>query len=110
MQLSPSTKFAPGSSVNVVGPPDTVAVWVPLREQERVNHEPETFTFSVNAISTLLSSGTLEAPFAGTVLATAGAASGGGVLRGLGAPMVKSACCYPCLPRHSNCAGQRWCC
>ncbi len=91
VQLSPQTKSASGSIVNVVGPPLTAAVCVPLSEQESVYQAPVTFTASVNVTVTFVSTGTLEAPSAGTVLATAGAASGGGVLRGFGAPIVKSA-------------------
>src|ERR671939_873608 len=67
----------------------TFAVWLPLDPHEIENQLPVTFTASVNVIVTLLDSATLAAPSAGLVLETAGAWSP--VLRGLGAPTVKSA-------------------
>src|SRR6476646_7990371 len=93
---SPSAKSVSGSSVNVVGPPETAAVWVPLDAQEIENHEPETFTGSLKVTVIFASAATPPAPFDGEVEATAGAVSVGQgwmvetVFRGDGAPAVKS--------------------
>src|SRR5215207_9028486 len=46
VQTSPSTKSASGLSVNVVGPPLTTAVCVPLSVQVMSDHEPVTLTGS----------------------------------------------------------------
>src|ERR687886_1525513 len=89
VHVSEPTKSDSGSSVKVVGPPLTAAVWAPLELHEIENQLPVTFTGSLNVIVTLLFSATLPAPSAGLVLVTAGAWSPG--LRGFGAPTGKSA-------------------
>ena len=97
LQLSPCTKSAVGSRVNVVGPPDTVAACEPLVPHEIENHESCTSTGSLNVIETFEPTGTSLALFAGTVAETLGATSalqsctGEAELRGAGAPAVKSA-------------------
>src|SRR5919202_5717153 len=87
--VSEPTKSLSGSGGNVVGPPLAVAVWPPLEPHEIENQLPVTCTASLNVIVTLLARATLPAPSAGLVLVTAGAWSP--VLRGFGAPTVKSA-------------------
>src|SRR5213076_2218756 len=89
VQLSEPTKSESGSSVNVVGPPLTVAVWPPLELQEIEYQLPVPFTGSLKVIVTLLFRATSPAPFAGLVLDTVGAWSP--LLRGFGVPTVKSA-------------------
>src|SRR4051812_2708933 len=96
VQVSPWEKSELGSSVKVVGPPETVAVCAPLALQEIEYHEPVTLTGSLNVIETLEPTSTPEAPLGGTVEATLGATSaahdvvGEPVLRGVGAPAAKS--------------------
>src|SRR5437763_10649734 len=82
VHVSAPAKSASGSSVKVVGPPLTVAVWPPLEPQEIENQLPATFTGSLNVIVTLLFSATSPAPLAGLVLVTVGAWSP--LLRGFG--------------------------
>src|SRR5437764_13492844 len=89
VQLSEPTKSESGSSVKVVGPPLTLAVWPPLELHEIENQLPVTFTASLKVIVMLLPSAASPAPFAGVVLETVGAWSP--LLRGFGAPTVKSA-------------------
>src|ERR687885_2665937 len=84
VQVSEPTKSLSGSSVNVVGPPLAVAVWLPLEPHEIENQLPVTFTGSLNVIVTLLARATLPAPSAGLVLVTAGALVPG--FGGVGAP------------------------
>src|SRR5437588_7782503 len=97
VQVSPWTKSVLGSRVNVVGPPLTVALCPPLVAQEIEYQLPVTSTGSVNVMETFAFTATSVAPFAGDVLATAGAASlpqiwvGVSVVRGAGAPAAKSA-------------------
>src|ERR687884_2332244 len=88
VQVSEPTKSLSGSSVNVVGPPLTAAVWPSLELHEIENQLPVTFTGSLKVIVTLLDRATSPAPLDGLVLETVGAASP--VLRGLGAPALKS--------------------
>src|SRR5919206_2768685 len=88
VQVSEPAKSLSGSSVKAVGPPLTVAVWPPLELQEIEYQLPVTFTGSLNVIVTLLFNATSPAPLAGLVLETVGAWSP--VLRGFGAPTVKS--------------------
>jgi hypothetical protein len=96
VHVSAVAKSASGFSVNVVGPPLTVAVCAPLEPHEIEYHVPLTFTGSLNVIETLLLTSTPVAPEAGFVLATVGAASEGHVMlivssvRGFGAPTAKS--------------------
>src|ERR671928_1283113 len=89
VHVSEPTKSLPGSSAKVVGPPLTVAVWPPLELHEIENQLPVTFTASLKVIVMLLFSATSPAAFAGFVLETVGAWSP--VLRGFGAPTLKSA-------------------
>src|ERR671935_1680771 len=86
VHVSEPTKSASGSSVKVVGPPLTAAVWPSLELQEMENQLPVTFTGSLNVIVMLLDSATSPAPFAGLVLDTVGAWSP--LLRGFGAPTL----------------------
>ena len=74
VQLSPSTKSLSGSSVKVVGPPDTVAVCAPLVVQDIVNQLPVTLTASLKVIVTE-PFGDVLPPGVGAVLATDGAMS-----------------------------------
>src|SRR5262245_55716199 len=48
VQFSLEAKSEVGSRVNVVGPPETVAAWVPDVPQTIENQEPVTFTGSLN--------------------------------------------------------------
>src|SRR5919204_1048758 len=89
VHVSEPAKSASGLSVKVVGPPLTAAVWPSLELHEIENQLPVTFTGSLKVIVMLLFSATLPAPSAGLVLETVGAASP--LLRGFGAPAVKSA-------------------
>jgi hypothetical protein len=97
VQLSFGAKAGDAVSVNVVGPPDTVAVWLPLPVQAMVNHAPATFTGSLKVTLMVALVATPTAPAAGTVVVTAGALSEGQVatglaeLRGVGSPAAKSA-------------------
>src|SRR5919201_53054 len=97
VQVSPWTKSVPGSRVNVVGPPLTVALCPSLVPHEIEYQLPVTSTGSLNVIETFELTGTSVAPFAGVVLATPGAVSavqlkvGLRRLRGFGAPTAKSA-------------------
>src|SRR5688572_15370432 len=75
-QLSTEAKSLAGSRVNVIGPPETVAVLVPL-SQTMLNQLPVTFTGSLNVTLMLLFGATPAEPDAGAVLDTAGALSGG---------------------------------
>src|SRR5262245_65083868 len=72
---SPLAKSTSGLIVNVVGPPETAAVCGPEAIQRMLNHDPVTFTGSLNVTVMLWSGGTFVAPFAGTVLTTVGASS-----------------------------------
>ena len=94
---SPIARVLAGSSVNVVGPPVTVAATLPVVEQSRVNHDGPTSTGSLNVTRRFAVVGKSVAALAGTVLVTLGAASGAlhglsgeAVLRGVGAPAEKS--------------------
>src|SRR5215208_6144725 len=89
VQVSVAAKSVSGLSVNVVGPPLTVAVCEPLALHEIPYHEPLGVTGSVNVISMLPERATSVAPAGGVVAETAGARSP--LLRGSGAPTVKSA-------------------
>ena len=77
VQGSLAAKSSCGSRVKVVGPPLTVAGWVPLESHEMSNHEFATSTGSLNVTCTFASSGTSIAPSVGVVVATVGAVSGG---------------------------------
>src|SRR5918912_63327 len=95
VHVSAFAKFVSGSSVKVVGPPLTVAAWLPLEPQE-IEYQPSvTFTGSLKVIETFASSATSVALFAGVVLATDGAVSPPQIktglrrVRGAGAPAVK---------------------
>ncbi len=78
--------------MKLVGPPETVAVWGPLRVQEIVNQVPVTFTGSLKSMVRLPVTATSTAAFAEVVVETEGAASlaqtlsGEAVLLGVGAP------------------------
>ena len=72
VQDSFSTKSVSGLSVNVVGPPLTVAVWLPLVTQLMSNQVPVTFTGSLKVMSTFAFTATSPAPFAGVVVVTDG--------------------------------------
>src|SRR5439155_21622665 len=91
VHVSAGTKFVSGSSVKLVPAPFGVALCAPLVVQEMEYHEALTFTGSLKPIVMLLSTATFTAPEAGARLVTAGASSPVPVLRGLGAPMSKSA-------------------
>src|SRR5438128_8237511 len=97
VQVSPWTKSVSGSRVKVVGPPLTAAVCPSLVPHEIEYQLPVTSTGSVNVIEMFASTATSVAPFAGDVLATAGAESlpqiwvGVSIVRGAGAPATKSA-------------------
>src|SRR5262245_32722091 len=80
-------KSASGSRVNVVGPPLTAALWVPLAH-EIVNQLPVAFTGSLKLSVMLALRAIPTAPFAGVVLETVGAWSA--LLRGSGEPTSKS--------------------
>ena len=56
-----------GSRVKVVGPPLTVAGWVPLESHEMSNHEFATSTGSLNVTCEFESTGTSTAPSLGVV-------------------------------------------
>ena len=73
-----------------VGPPETASAWPPLTEQEIVNALGVTVTGSLNVTRTLLSNATSFVLFAGSMAVTVGAVSPL-LLRGFGAPTVKSA-------------------
>ncbi len=72
MQVSLGTKSLAGSRVNVVGPPLTVAVWVPLDPQEMEYQLPVTSTASLNVMLTFASTATLACPPVGLVVVTSG--------------------------------------
>src|SRR5438876_11432629 len=97
VQVSPWTKSVSGSRVKVVGPPLTAAVCPSLVPHEIEYQLPVTSTGSVNVMETFAFTATSVAPFAGLVLAIAGAVSppqmktGLRRVRGAGAPAVKSA-------------------
>ncbi len=77
VQLSPNAKSTLGSTVKVVGPPVTsvsATLRVPLVAQTIWNQSPATVTASVNVIVRFALSAAVP-PSAGTVAATAGAAS-----------------------------------
>src|SRR5919204_5033037 len=75
VHVSPWTKSLVGSSVKVVGPPLTVALWPSLVPHEIEYQLPVTSTGSLNVIETFELTATPVAPFAGVVLATPGAVS-----------------------------------
>src|SRR5207247_1277189 len=75
VHVSAFAKSAPGSIANVVGPPVAVAAWPPLVPHTTLNHVPATFTGSENVTLMLASTATPDAPLAGTVAVTEGAAS-----------------------------------
>src|SRR4051812_49351992 len=89
VQMSVPTKSLVGSSVQVVGPPLTVAACVPLTVHEIVNHGSVTFTGSEKVMEIEAPSSTFAAPSAGVVDVTVGATSP--LVRGFGAAAVKSA-------------------
>src|SRR5437763_9087545 len=96
LHVSPVAKSVVGSSVKVTGPPETVALWLPLVAHE-IEYQPSTaFTGSLKVIEMFESTATFVAPFAGVVLATVGAVSplqlkvGERRFRGVGAPATKS--------------------
>ncbi len=74
-QFSPNVNETSGSSVNVVGPPPTVAVCAPLVVHEIVNHDPDTFTGSLKVIEMFVPAAASVAPLPGVVVDTPGAAS-----------------------------------
>ena len=74
-QLSLKTKSVAGFSVNVVGPPDRTAAWLPLSVQVSVNDEAVTFTGSLKVTARSVFSGTAAAALAGLMEATVGASS-----------------------------------
>ena len=73
----------------MIGPPDTLAGWVPLLAHTIENQSPVAATGSLNEIDTLEPSPTPVALSAGVVDSTVGAGSTVG--RGVGVPAVKSA-------------------
>src|SRR5215208_6559446 len=89
VQRSPSTKFASGLSVHVVGPPLTAAVWPPLIEQVMSYQVPVTLTGSLKVIVTFAFTAAPASSSTGVVETTVGAASAP-VVRGLGVAAVKS--------------------
>src|SRR6266545_3866310 len=98
VQLSPAEKSVAGSRVNVVGPPETVALCAPLVAQAIENAPASTVTGSLNVTLTFEAATTPVAPPAGVVELTVGAASppphGAAAvleLRGAGGPALKSA-------------------
>ena len=111
VQLSSVAKSVEGSSVNVVGPPATLAVRGPLA-QVMSYHPTAASTGSVNVMVMFDETPTPLAPFVGVVDATAGATSptqkcvGDALLRGAGALAAKSAALLsvstqPPLPRRA---------
>src|SRR5262245_1083447 len=90
-QVSPSTNAASGSSVNVTGPlpATTVAVCAPDDVHWMPNQPGSTVTGSEKVIVRFVLGSTPDAPAAGTVEATLGAASPA-LVRGFGAPVAKS--------------------
>ena len=91
VHCSEPAKSVSGFRVNDCPPPLTEAVCAPLVPQEMEYQLPETLTGSLKPIVTLLSTATSLAPFPGFRLVTVGAASWVPLLRGFGAPTVKSA-------------------
>ena len=92
MHCSPELNGVSGCEREYEGPPETVAVWSPLAEQWIVNQAVSTFTGSEKF--TTRSVGGIDPRvhrLAGTVEATLGAASPPPPVRGVGAPVVKSA-------------------
>src|SRR3954453_16338250 len=96
-QVSFGAKFVSGSSVNVVGPPPTVAV-CPSLVLQAIEYQPSAAdTGSENVTEMFESTATLLEPLAGDVEVTDGAVSAGhlanGVkkFRGFGEPTEKSA-------------------
>src|SRR5919199_5877368 len=83
VQVSPWTKSLVGSSVKVVGPPLTVALWPSLVPHEIEYQLPATSTGSLNVIEMFALTETSVAPLAGVVLATDGAVSLGQMKTGL---------------------------
>ena len=77
VQASPSTRFAAGSTVNVVGPPVTSVSTVPLTEQTRLTAPPASETGSLK-VTVGVTAAWAVAPFAGVTDATVGAVSGTG--------------------------------
>src|SRR4051812_3711181 len=75
MQDSPGTKSLSGSRVNAVGPPLTMAVWLPLVGHEMVNQLPVTFTASLNVMAIFEVGATPAALLVGVVLEMEGAVS-----------------------------------
>src|SRR5712691_1762294 len=73
VHVSPWTKLTSGSRANVVGPPETVAVWEPLVPHEIEYQAPVTFTGSLNVTATFASTATPVAPLAGERAVTVGA-------------------------------------
>ena len=76
VHVSPSAKSTSGFRVNVVGPPLSTAVWVPLSAQEIVNHAPATFTGSPNVTDRSAEGEMPIASDVGEIAVTCGAASG----------------------------------
>src|SRR5262249_44824423 len=98
VHCSSATKWVSGVSVNTVGPPLTLAVWIPLTLPTMVNQAPLTFTRSSNVTGIVVSIGTLVAFRPGTVENTSGSRSpaghrwgGDAEFRGSGGLAVKSA-------------------
>src|SRR5262245_37517009 len=73
LQFSLGAKSDPGSSVNVVGPPVTVAECVPEVAHEIVNQEPLMLTGSLKVTEMFALTDTSTAPFVGIVVCTPGA-------------------------------------
>src|ERR687891_1829378 len=97
VHVSAKAKSASGLSVNDVGPPVASAVCTPLAPHEIEYQLPVTSTGSLKVIVMFASRATPVAPLAGVLLATEGAVSASQtcgstvLLRGLGAPTLKSA-------------------
>ena len=65
VQSSLPAKSVAGSRVKVVGPPLTVAGWVPLPAHEMSNHEPATSTGSLNVTCRFASTGDVDRAIGG---------------------------------------------
>jgi hypothetical protein len=95
VQLSLCPKSLSGSSVNVVGPPLTVALWAPLVAQLTVYQPDATSTGSLNVTVTSAFTATSVAALPGECDETVGAASpvqklsGDEVFRGVGVAAAK---------------------
>src|SRR3954447_3184911 len=99
VQVSPGAKSTAGSIVNDVRPEPAVAPCEPLESHTTVNQLAAVVTGSLKSTVMLAFAVTATAPFAGVVEVTNGAVSvttphacgGVSMLRGAGAPVLKSA-------------------